>query len=189
MADEKVFKKPIWDETKRAWDLTDSVAGTMYEWLSEHVRGPYDVQSSMKGFQLVGTLDPGNPSIDNLPTPPDWMTPEIQMQAACVWNAGAVQGFLVENGFIPVIRGIIDDSGTEFEHYRGGIASDSITLPGGNGGVRAIKIDPQLGDYVLTDASTIIIQPLGAGTVSSVLRTTDGWSWNCAGRTSIHIFA
>lgn len=180
MAENKI-KRTTW-RTNRTWDL-QGMAKAMYDWLSSLVPG-LDGSSGFKGFELAGTLNPADPDPTKYKQPPKWMTPELMMQGACAWQAGAMQEFLLLQGLIPLVRARVSSAGELNRQAGASVAAVAGKFPGGG---FYLLLDQEETDYPIGGYSTAVITPrVGAGgiiggTATAVSAVQSRIRWDDAG--------
>ncbi len=172
-----IINRTSWDQAGKTWTLA-GMAEAMFDWLGERVPDDNGDLTSIKGYTLAGTLNPDNPTIDAIPEPPKWLTPEIQMKAACAWYAASMQDFLIQSGMIPVLRGEISMTSGAITNLVSAIPTNyldsGMSTVGGTGFY--FIVDQKEAPYPLSEKSAIFLQPVGeidSGTNSPILvRTT-----------------
>ncbi|MCP4674764.1 MAG: hypothetical protein GY854_04465 [Deltaproteobacteria bacterium] len=159
MADDTI-KKTSWDEGGKRWTL-GGMAESMYEWLAERVPDETGDPTSIKGYVLAGTLDPDKPTVDNIPEPPKWLTPEIQMKAACVWHAASMQDYLIGSGLVPVAKGKILIAGSKIENLVGAIPEGQIKFGTEGTDLNSyLVVNDKHDSYPLTAKSAVFLQAI-----------------------------
>jgi len=149
------------------------MALAMYEWLSSTVAG----SSRFRGWELAGTLNPANPDPTKIPPPPKWRTPDVMMRSLCAWNAAAAQEFLLQSGFLPLVRVRVDSSGNPVSHAGVRVLVQTWRAEIGTGSYAYFAVVDQADtEYVLSQFATATVTVAGTkpAMVAVDRRSSDG---------------
>ena len=173
--EENLIKQTSWEDEDKSWQL-EGMAQATFDWLSDLVAGSEQHQ----GWELVGTLDPENPSPTSIPEPPRWRTPQMMMQAMCAWFSSSAQDFLFRSGTVPLVRAEFDKEGDLVAQAGADVGVATWRYIEGQQILYFIVVDQQESAFPLSSTASISVTvtdeylPIGHGTVTVSKVSSDG---------------